>query len=146
MTTGPRRGRFAAAPRRPTSVGALRACRHIVRSAPWTPYDGCAVTGWPVHTVVHGQIAVRDGALNGQPAGQIATFPDTAAQPAAATGKPACRVRPWRHRRVAPMACLAASSNRLLTLHGPSTLTSGSRRPHPHRTSRGRKPPSSPNP
>ncbi|TDA43119.1 hypothetical protein [Burkholderia pyrrocinia] len=40
-------------------------------------FDGCAVTGWPV--VVHGQIAVRDGELNRQPAGQTATFPDTAA-------------------------------------------------------------------
>ncbi|KVL30980.1 hypothetical protein WS96_19975 [Burkholderia sp. MSMB1835] len=43
----------------------------------WTPYDGCAVTGWPVHTVVRGQVVVRDGELHGRPAGKAVTFLDT---------------------------------------------------------------------
>lgn len=42
----------------------------------WTPYDGCAVTGWPVHTVVRGRVVVRDGELNGRPAGKAVTFLD----------------------------------------------------------------------
>ncbi|MGS0894706.1 dihydroorotase [Burkholderia stagnalis] len=63
------------------SIVDLRA-RRVVRDAwiasvsGWTPYDGCALTGWPVHTVVRGQVAVRDGALNGQPAGQAIAFLD----------------------------------------------------------------------
>ncbi|MBJ9621265.1 dihydroorotase [Burkholderia multivorans] len=42
----------------------------------WTPYDGCAVTGWPIHTVVRGEVVVRDGALNGRPCGQAIAFLD----------------------------------------------------------------------
>ncbi|WP_208451711.1 dihydroorotase [Burkholderia anthina] len=66
------------------SIVDLRA-RRIIRNewiasvSGWTPYDGCAVTGWPVHTVVRGQVAVRDGALNGQPAGRPVAFLDAAA-------------------------------------------------------------------
>lgn len=29
----------------------------------WTPYDGMAVMGWPIHTVVRGRAVVRDEAL-----------------------------------------------------------------------------------
>ncbi|WP_175857399.1 dihydroorotase [Burkholderia anthina] len=66
------------------SIVDLRA-RRIIRNewiasvSGWTPYDGCAVTGWPVHTVVRGQVAVCDGALNGQPAGRPVAFLDAAA-------------------------------------------------------------------
>ena len=69
------------------SIVDLRA-RRIVRNewiasvSGWTPYDGCAVTGWPVHTVVRGHVAVRDGALNGQPAGRPVAFLDADAPPA----------------------------------------------------------------
>lgn len=34
----------------------------------WTPYDGLAVTGWPIHTIVRGHVVVRDEALAGAPA------------------------------------------------------------------------------
>lgn len=30
----------------------------------WTPYDGREVTGWPIHTIVRGDIKVRDEALS----------------------------------------------------------------------------------
>jgi dihydroorotase len=33
----------------------------------WTPYDGKTVTGWPIHTVVRGQVVVRDEALTDAP-------------------------------------------------------------------------------
>lgn len=43
----------------------------------WTPYDGTTVTGWPIHTVVRGQVVVRDEALIGQPQGQPVSFLET---------------------------------------------------------------------
>ncbi|WP_175758307.1 dihydroorotase [Burkholderia cepacia] len=75
------KGRIAVGYDADFSIVDLRA-RRIIRDewiasvSGWTPYDGCAVTGWPVHTVVRGQVVVRDGALNGQPQGQAVTFLD----------------------------------------------------------------------
>ncbi|AGR69595.1 dihydroorotase [Burkholderia pseudomallei] len=40
----------------------------------WTPYDGLAVTGWPIHTVVRGHCAVRDESLAGQAQGAAVGF------------------------------------------------------------------------
>lgn len=40
----------------------------------WTPYDGLAVTGWPIHTVVRGCCVVRDEALSGPPMGRPIAF------------------------------------------------------------------------
>lgn len=40
----------------------------------WTPFDGHTVTGWPVATVVRGQVVMRDGQLLGAPRGEPATF------------------------------------------------------------------------
>ncbi len=36
----------------------------------YTPYEGFAVTGWPVSTMVRGRFVVRDGALVGTKAGR----------------------------------------------------------------------------
>ena len=75
------KGRIAVGYDADFSIVDLRA-RRIIRDewiasvSGWTPYDGCAVTGWPVHTVVRGQVVVRDGALNGEPQGQAVTFLD----------------------------------------------------------------------
>jgi dihydropyrimidinase len=33
----------------------------------YTPYEGLAVTGWPVATMVRGTFVVRDGELTGKP-------------------------------------------------------------------------------
>lgn len=33
----------------------------------YTPYEGIAVTGWPVTTILRGQVVIRDGELAGQP-------------------------------------------------------------------------------
>jgi dihydroorotase len=43
----------------------------------WTPYDGIAVTGWPIHTVLRGQVLVRDEQLVGPPQGQTIRFLET---------------------------------------------------------------------
>ena len=40
----------------------------------WTPFDGLTVTGWPVGTIVRGQVVMHDGQLLGDPAGQPLRF------------------------------------------------------------------------
>ena len=40
----------------------------------WTPYDGVTVTGWPVGTIVRGQVAMWDGALSDAAKGQPVRF------------------------------------------------------------------------
>ncbi len=40
----------------------------------WTPFDGLAVTGWPIATIVRGQVVMRDGAVQGAPPGQPFSF------------------------------------------------------------------------
>ncbi|MGE0725812.1 MAG: dihydroorotase [Alphaproteobacteria bacterium] len=48
----------------------------IASKSGWTPFDGMAVTGWPVATIVRGRTVMRDGQLIGQPAGQPVKFAD----------------------------------------------------------------------
>lgn len=40
----------------------------------WTPFDGMQVTGWPVATIVRGNIVMRDGLLQGSASGQPVQF------------------------------------------------------------------------
>jgi dihydroorotase len=40
----------------------------------WTPYAGTRVTGWPMATIVRGQVVMRDGEIRGAAAGQPVTF------------------------------------------------------------------------
>lgn len=40
----------------------------------WTPYDGMKVTGWPVTTILGGQIVMRDDKVLGQPSGRPMEF------------------------------------------------------------------------
>ncbi len=47
----------------------------------WTPYDGHAVTGWPIHTVLRGQPVVLDEQLLGKPAGKAIHFLDAHSDP-----------------------------------------------------------------
>lgn len=42
--------------------------------SPWSPFEGHTLHGRPVHTVVRGHVAVRDGALEGQPMGSTPQF------------------------------------------------------------------------
>ena len=46
----------------------------IASRSGWTPYDGMGVTGWPVHTVVRGEVVVRDEQLIGTPRGKMIRF------------------------------------------------------------------------
>ena len=46
----------------------------IASRSGWTPYDGMRVTGWPVHTVVRGEVVVRDEQLIGLPQGKMIRF------------------------------------------------------------------------
>lgn len=43
----------------------------------WTPFDGMTVTGWPVMTIIRGRVAMREGALLGNPSGQPVRFRET---------------------------------------------------------------------
>lgn len=36
----------------------------------WTPFDGMSITGWPVITIIRGQVVMRDDELIGKPKGQ----------------------------------------------------------------------------
>lgn len=59
------------------------AARRTIRDADmanksgWTPFDGMEVTGWPMATVIHGHIVMRDGQVVGEPHGRPLTFIDT---------------------------------------------------------------------
>ncbi|MBK1700338.1 dihydroorotase [Thiococcus pfennigii] len=46
----------------------------IASRSGWTPYDGMPVIGWPIHTVIRGQVVVRDGQLMGLPQGKTIRF------------------------------------------------------------------------
>ncbi|BBK31060.1 dihydroorotase [Stella humosa] len=48
----------------------------IVSKCGWTPFDGMDVTGWPIATVVRGNIVMRDDALVGPPIGRPVRFAD----------------------------------------------------------------------
>lgn len=66
------KGRIALGLDADLSIVDLRA-RRVIRNdwiasvSGWTPYDGTTVTGWPIHTIVRGQVVVRDEALAGTP-------------------------------------------------------------------------------
>jgi dihydroorotase len=40
----------------------------------WTPFDGMSCTGWPVMTVIRGQLAMREDEVLGAPAGRPVRF------------------------------------------------------------------------
>ncbi|MEZ5916679.1 MAG: amidohydrolase family protein [Parvularculaceae bacterium] len=40
----------------------------------WTPYDGLTVTGWPVGTILRGNVVMRDGELLGSALGEPMRF------------------------------------------------------------------------
>ena len=44
----------------------------------WSPFEGMTVTGWPVMTVIRGQLVMREGTLPGQkPIGRPVRFQET---------------------------------------------------------------------
>ncbi|MEW8624702.1 MAG: dihydroorotase [Candidatus Thiodiazotropha sp.] len=49
----------------------------ITSRSGWTPYDGMAVTGWPIHTVIRGEVIVRNEQLLGEPRGKRVRFLET---------------------------------------------------------------------
>ncbi len=48
----------------------------IASKCGWSPYEGQLLKGWPVHTVLRGNIVVRDGVLQGAPLGERTRFLD----------------------------------------------------------------------
>jgi dihydroorotase len=53
----------------------------IASRAGWTPYDGMTVTGWPIRTVIRGEVVVRDEQLLGTPQGKPMRFLEVSAAP-----------------------------------------------------------------
>jgi dihydroorotase len=51
----------------------------IASKAGWTPYDGVAVTGWPVGTIVRGNTVMWQGELLAPAAGRPVQFLETLA-------------------------------------------------------------------
>ncbi len=49
----------------------------IVSRCGWTPFDGMRVTGWPMLTVVRGNVVMREGQLIGEPVGEAVRFLET---------------------------------------------------------------------
>jgi dihydroorotase len=45
--------------------------------AGWTPFDEKKVTGWPIMTIIRGNIVMRDGELQNHPIGQPVKFQET---------------------------------------------------------------------
>jgi len=86
MSAGPARiygavnkGRIAAGYDADFSIVDLAASRTIENAqmaspCGWTPFDGVSVTGWPVATIVRGNMAMREGVVGGAPAGRAIAF------------------------------------------------------------------------
>jgi dihydroorotase len=49
----------------------------IASKCGWTPFDGMTTTGWPVATIIRGQIVMRDGALMAEGRGEPVRFVET---------------------------------------------------------------------
>jgi len=46
----------------------------IASKTGWTPFDGMAVRGWPVATVIRGRVVMREGETQGDPCGEPVRF------------------------------------------------------------------------
>jgi dihydroorotase len=44
----------------------------------WTPFDGMEIMGWPLMTILRGQVAMREGQVVGTPRGEMVRFGDVA--------------------------------------------------------------------
>jgi dihydroorotase len=40
----------------------------------WSPYEGRILTGWPVHVVLNGRLAVREGERISTPMGRMLEY------------------------------------------------------------------------
>jgi dihydroorotase len=40
----------------------------------WTPFAGMEITGWPVATIVRGQVVMREDEVLGEPSGRLVRF------------------------------------------------------------------------
>ena len=74
-----RKGRIALGYDGDFTVVDLKAKRTItagwcVYKCGWTPYDGVGVTGWPIMTIIRGQVVMREDELQGSPVGVPVQF------------------------------------------------------------------------
>jgi dihydroorotase len=50
----------------------------IASKSQWTPYGGKKVTGWPIGTIVRGNVVMWDGSLEASSQGEVVRFEETA--------------------------------------------------------------------
>ncbi len=77
-----RKGRIAAGYDADFTIVDMKAERTITNAqqkskAGWTPYDGMKVTGWPVMTVLRGNVVMREDEIQGGPVGNIISFKES---------------------------------------------------------------------
>lgn len=46
----------------------------LVSKCGWSPFEGCAVTGWPIATIIRGRVVMLQGEVIGEPAGSRLRF------------------------------------------------------------------------
>ena len=46
----------------------------MVNKSGWTPFNNKLVKGWPIMTIINGDIVMRDGELLGKPKGKPVLF------------------------------------------------------------------------
>lgn len=49
----------------------------IVSKCGWTPYDNMKVTGWPISTILRGNVVMHEDQLIGDPLGTAVRFQET---------------------------------------------------------------------
>ncbi|MGD9650329.1 MAG: amidohydrolase family protein, partial [Dongiaceae bacterium] len=40
----------------------------------WSPFEGMEVTGWPIATILRGDIVMQEGEIIGEPKGEMVSF------------------------------------------------------------------------
>jgi len=88
-----RKGRLAVGFDADLSLVDLKARRRITSTwlksrCGWSPFEGLEITGWPVCTVIRGRVVMREGELQGPPAGRPLNFREGRQDPGAASLRP----------------------------------------------------------
>lgn len=81
-----RKGQIAAGYDADFTIVDLSAKRQVTESwlasrCGWSPFTGWSLTGWPIFTIVRGQVIMRDGEVVGSPSGRPVEFVETSRAP-----------------------------------------------------------------
>lgn len=48
--------------------------KNLLSKAGWSPYEGLMLKGWPIMTIVNGEIVYKNGKIEGKPSGKEVVF------------------------------------------------------------------------